>query len=62
MSCSIRRFKGDGAPEKVSNTENVVKLNNDLAKMLEERSKMDSKYYPCVQTVHKTIEVKEKLK
>ena len=48
MSCSIRRFKSDSCPEKPINTENSNKLNNDLAKMLEERNKMDTKYYPTI--------------
>jgi hypothetical protein len=70
MSCSIRRFKGDNIPEKIINSENSLKLNNDLGKMLEERNKMDRKYYPSgeshdrivytkVESI-KTIEVKEK--
>ena len=46
MSCSIRRFKSDSCPEKPTNTENAKQLSNDLAKMMEERSKMDNKYYP----------------
>lgn len=49
MSCSIKRFKCDTNPEKVVNTENVKKLNNDLAKLMSERSLLDNKYFPTVQ-------------
>jgi hypothetical protein len=55
MSCSIKRFKCDTNPEKVVNTENVKKLNNDLTKLLTERSLMDNKYFPTVQTVDPII-------
>jgi hypothetical protein len=49
MSCSIKRFKCDTNPEKVVNTENVKRLNNDLAKLMAERSLLDNKYFPTVQ-------------
>ncbi len=50
MSCSIRRFKCDTYPEKIENTENVKKLNTDLAKLMAERSMLDNKYFPGAQT------------
>lgn len=49
MSCSIKRFKCDTNPTKVVNTENVKQLNNDLAKLMAERSMLDNKYFPTVQ-------------
>lgn len=51
MSCSIRRFKSDSCPEKPINTENAKQLKNDLEKMLEERNKMDNKYYSSGLTI-----------
>ena len=48
MSCSIKRFKCDTYPEKIVNTENVKKLNSDLTKIMEERSKMDRVYFPAI--------------
>ena len=50
MSCSIKRFKCDTYPEKIVNTENVKKLNNDLSKLMAERSLLDAKYFPQVMT------------
>ena len=49
MSCSIKRFKCDTNPEKVVNTENVKQINNDLEKLMAERSLLDNKYFPTVQ-------------
>ena len=57
MSCSIKRFKCDTNPEKVVNIENVKKLNNDLNKLMSERSLMDNKYFPTIQTVDPVIVV-----
>lgn len=48
MSCSIKRFKCDSYPEKIVNSENVKKLNEDLSKLMSERSMLDSKYFPQV--------------
>ena len=48
MSCSIKRFKCDTNPEKVVNTENVKKLNDDLSKLMAERSMLDAKYFPSI--------------
>ena len=50
MSCSIKRFKCDTNPEKIINNENVKKLNNDLEKLIAERSKLDHKYFPSIYT------------
>lgn len=49
MSCSIKRFKCNTNPEKVVNTENVKRLNSDLATLMAERSLLDNKYFPTVQ-------------
>ena len=48
MSCSIKRFKCDTNPEKVINTENVKKLNQDLTKLMAERTMLDTKYFPSL--------------
>lgn len=48
MKCSINRFKCNTYPEKVENTENVKRLNNDLAKLMAERTMLDNKYFPTV--------------
>ncbi len=61
MSCSIKRFKCDTNPEKVVNTENVKKLNNDLNKLMSERYLMDNKYFPTIQTVDPVIVVSNAL-
>ena len=51
MSCSIKRFKCDTNPEKNINTENVKKLNDDLSKLIAERSNLDAKYFPSITSI-----------
>jgi hypothetical protein len=59
MSCSINRFKCSTTPEKIVNTENVKQINQDITKLLAERSSMDSKYFPKVQTTYTVSSLSE---